>query len=80
MTDGKGLPLDYAEALKWDQKAADQGLDVAQHTIGDMYFNGKGVTQNNAEALKWYRKVTDQGHEQAKKRRLVLNMFQFQED
>ena len=59
---GKGVPQDHKEALKWYQKAAEQGNASAQGNLGDMYEFGKGVTQDYAEALNWYRKAADQGN------------------
>lgn len=57
----RGLPQNYAEALKWYRKAADQGLAEAYNNLGRLYEKGRGVPQNYAEALKWYRKAADQG-------------------
>ena len=34
---GQGVPQDYAEAVKWYRKAAEQGDVNAQHNIGLMY-------------------------------------------
>lgn len=62
---GRGVPQDYAEALKWYRKAADQGNADAQDSVGSMYEQGKGVPQNYAEALKWYRKAAEQGDSSA---------------
>ncbi len=59
---GRGVPQDYAEALKWFRKAVEQGLAEAQHSLGVMYDNGWGVPQDYAEAVKWYRKAAEQGH------------------
>ena len=52
---------DYAEAVKWYRKAAEQGHARAQYSLGFMYYNGRGVPQDYAEAMKWYRKAADQG-------------------
>jgi TPR repeat protein len=56
---------DYAEAVKWWRKAAEQGDAEAQYNLGYMYGNGWGVTQDFAEALKWYRKAAEQGDARA---------------
>ena len=37
-----GLPQDYAEAMKWYLKAADQGDVYAQYELGIMYAEGNG--------------------------------------
>ncbi len=53
---------DYAEAVKWYRKSADQGNALAQLNLGFMYNEGQGVPQDYAEAVKWYRKSADQGN------------------
>jgi len=63
--DGRGVPQDYAEAMKWYRKADDQGHANAQFNLGFMYYYGRGVPQDYAEAMKWYRKAADQGHARA---------------
>ena len=60
--EGIGVAQDYAEAVKWYRKAADQGDVGAQNHLGVMYDNGKGVNKDYAEAAKWYRKAAEQGH------------------
>ena len=62
---GHGVQRDYAEALKWFRKAADQGDADAQNGLGLMYREGHGVQQDYAEALKWFRKAADQGNANA---------------
>ena len=59
---GRGVPQDYAEAVRWYRKAADQGHAKAQSDLGVMYKNGEGVSQDYAEAVKWYRKAAEQGY------------------
>ncbi len=58
---GQGVPLDYAEAVKWFRKAAEQGNAGAQNNLGSCYENGHGVTNDYREAVKWYRKAAEQG-------------------
>ena len=58
---GRGVAQDYAEAMRWYRKAADQGNAVAQYNLGGLYENGRGVAQDYAEAMRWYRKAADQG-------------------
>ena len=60
--EGKGVEQNYAEALNWYRKAADQGFVFAQNQLGWMHKNGQGVKQNYAEALTWYRKAAGRGH------------------
>ena len=62
---GTGVPQDYALALLWYRKAADQGYADAQTRLGTMYNYGQGVTQDYGQAAAWYRKAAEQGNPQA---------------
>ena len=53
---------DYAEALKWFRKSADQGDSMSQYFLASIYYSGQSVTQDYTEAAKWYRKSSDQGN------------------
>jgi uncharacterized protein len=55
----------YAEAVKWYRKAAEQNNADAQNALGICYHNGNGVPKDYAEALKWYRGAAEQGHARA---------------
>jgi hypothetical protein len=59
---GENVKQDYAEAVKWYRKAADQGNALGQVSLGHMYKSSSGVKQDYAEAVKWYRKAADQGN------------------
>jgi TPR repeat protein len=56
---------DYAEALRWYRKAADQGDPDAQYGLGLMYSLGQGVAQDYAESARWLHKAADQGNASA---------------
>ena len=58
---GKGVEEDFKEAVKWYQKAADQGNAMAQSNLGLRYASGEGVEQDLKEAVKWSQKAADQG-------------------
>ena len=60
---GYGVKQDYAEAVKWYRKAAEQGNAYAQFNLGNAYYNGNGVEQDYAEAVKWYQKAAEQENE-----------------
>ena len=47
-TAGRGVPQDYAEALKWYRLAAEQGDSAAQFELGIAYSAGEGVEQERA--------------------------------
>jgi len=59
---GRGVPQNYADAIRWYRMAADQGLASAQFKLGGMYEDGRGVPQNYTEAMRWYRMAADQGN------------------
>ena len=56
---------DYAEALKWFRKAAEQDYGKAQFSLGFLHEHGHGVSESDAEAFKWYRKAAEQGYADA---------------
>jgi len=50
---GEGVEQDFKEAIKWYQKAADQGEANAQYSLGVIYGMSKGVEQNYVTAYAW---------------------------
>ncbi len=56
-----GVTKDYAEAVKWYRKAAEQNFTLAQYDLGCCYSFGQGITKDDVEGVKWYRKAADQG-------------------
>ena len=56
-----GETRNYAEALKWYLKSAEQGYAGGQNGLGNMYRNGDGVEKDYTEAVKWYRMAAEQG-------------------
>lgn len=51
---GKGIKLDYNQAMYWFKKAVAQGDAYSCGAIGKMYRFGQGVPQNNTEAKYWF--------------------------
>ncbi len=62
---GHGVPQDYAKALQWYRKAAEQENAKAQFFLGLMYGNGLGVPQDYARAVGWWRKAAEHGYANA---------------
>ena len=62
---GRGVPENYAEAVRWWRLAAEQGIARAQYELGAMYEIGLGVPENDVEAVKWYRLAAEQGYASA---------------
>ena len=63
--DGLGTEVDYAEALKWTQLAADSGQPIALNNLGHIYENGLGVTADRDKAIAYYQQSADQGYQLA---------------
>jgi hypothetical protein len=59
---GRGVPQDYAQAVAWYRKAAEQGDADAQNNLGLRYDKGQGVPQDYAQAVAWFRKAAEQGN------------------
>src|SRR5206468_794252 len=62
---GEGVEKNYAEAVKWYRKAAEQNNAEAQFKLGVCYANGQGMEKDNAEAVKWWRKSAEQDYADA---------------
>ena len=56
---------DYAEAMKWFSKSAEQKYAPAEYQVGRMYANGFNVREDKKEAVKWYQKAADSGYKWA---------------
>jgi uncharacterized protein len=56
---------DFAEAVKWLRKAAEQNHADAQYSLGLCYASGRGVPKDAVAAVKWLRKAAEGGEVQA---------------
>ena len=63
--DGRGVPRNDAEALRWLSLAADQGNPLAQCNLGLMYADGWGVPKDFVRALMWFNLSAAQGNQDA---------------
>jgi uncharacterized protein len=52
--EGKGVPRNLQEAMRWYRAAADQHDPRAAENLGLMYERGKGVAKNCKTAVEWY--------------------------
>jgi uncharacterized protein len=59
---GDGVPRDYAQAVNWYRKAADQGDPEGEIGLGGMYIDGHGVPKDVVQAANWYRKAAEQDY------------------
>ena len=58
---GRGVPRNYSQAVRWYYLAARQGYPPAQNRLGVCYYKGLGTPQNYAAAVLWYQKAAEQG-------------------
>ncbi len=59
---GWGRPVDLAEACRWHEKAAVQGVPTAQDFHAQCLDGGTGRPADPAAAAEWYQKAADSGH------------------
>jgi TPR repeat protein len=59
--EGRGVVLDYAQAIAWYRKSAEGGNASGQANLAFMYSTGQGVAVDQAEAAGWYRKSAELG-------------------
>lgn len=57
-----GDKVDYAQALIWYRKGAEQGNADSQFQLGGLYHFGHGVPQDDGQAFNWIVKAARQGH------------------
>lgn len=57
---GQGVMQDYAEALTWFQRAANDGHAASQTALGSMFLQGQGVAANPLTARQWLLKAARQ--------------------
>jgi len=59
---GKGVPRDDAQGMRWVRMAADHGNTDAMLSLGIDYAHGwSGLPQDYTEAMRWSRKAADLG-------------------
>ena len=59
---GRGVPLDYEEAVEWYRLAVSRGYADAAFNLGVAYAEGNGVEQDFDEALKLYTAAAEAGY------------------
>ena len=60
---GTGMEQDYAESVKWYEKAAAGGDAYAMYALGKMYRDGIGVDGNAQSAYKYFLSAAELRHE-----------------
>ncbi len=65
---------DYAKAIKFFQKGAEQENPRSEFLLGHMYANGMAVKQDYAKAAEFYQKAADQGYAMAQNNLALMYM------
>ena len=63
---GEGIAQDYAEAMIWACRSAEQGHFRGEHYVGALYANGWGVPRDPRAAVMWLERAAKQGAEPSK--------------
>ena len=58
---GRGVPVDYGQAMENYLAAAKQGNAGAENNLGALYQHGHGVAQDMSAALQWYQAAAEHG-------------------
>ena len=64
---GEGVTQNYAEAVRWQRRAAEQGHANAKTNLGGSYVTGEGVQKKNVRAYMWWSIAAAQGLEEARR-------------
>ena len=62
---GRGVPVDYVEAVKWYKAAAEKGDSQAQYNFGELMYYGVGTEMNEEQGKDWIRHAADQNYQMA---------------
>ena len=60
--DGKGVPQDTSEAVRYLSLSAASGSSLGQNNLGGLYRDGKGVPRDYARAAQWFTASASQGN------------------
>jgi len=64
-SNGKGVPKDSKEGVKWYRLAAEQGVPDAQNNLGVLYYHGAGVVQDYVMAHMYWNIAAVSGNKNA---------------
>jgi TPR repeat protein len=60
--DGKGVPQNMSEAVRYLSLAAASGSSLGQNNLGGLYREGKGVPRDYILAARWFTAAAGQGN------------------
>jgi len=65
LINGRGVPQNLKEGVRWTREAAENGLADAQNNLGSLYAAGIGVPADMEKAVFWMSQAAEQGDRQA---------------
>lgn len=71
--EGKGVPVNYDEASKWYDRAADGGIVPAMFRLGTLYEKGLGGKKDVDAARRYYIRAAERGNAKAMHNLAVLD-------
>ena len=60
-SEGIGVKQDFGEAIKWYEKAVNNGFGPSANNLGLLYKNGQGVKPSQEQAFKYFKLAADRG-------------------
>ena len=60
--DGKGVPQNMSEAVRYLSLSAAASSSLGQNNLGGLYRDGKGVSRDFARAMQWFSASASQGN------------------
>ncbi len=63
--EGRGVPQDYKEALRWLRLVAEKGHASAQYSLGFYCLTGQGVPKDYVTAYAWMNLSASSGYTRA---------------
>jgi localization factor PodJL len=72
-SEGRGTQVNYEEALKWYERAADKGITMAMFRLGTMMEKGLGTKKDADNARRYYIQAAERGNAKAMHNLAVLD-------
>jgi localization factor PodJL len=71
--EGRGATVNYEEAIKWYERAADKGIVLAMFRLGTLLEKGLGTKKDPDAALRYYLQAAERGNAKAMHNLAVLD-------
>jgi localization factor PodJL len=72
LAEGRGVPVNLEDAVRWFERAAERGLAPAQYRLASLYEKGQGVKRDREKARQLYLAAATKGNAKAMHNLAVL--------